>query len=530
LRWATDRVGEDGIVAYVTNNGYLDGIAADGVRKHLAEDFDAIYLVDLNGNVRKNPKLSGTTHNVFGIQVGVSIALLVRHKQKERKRRKAVIRYATVGPDWRKEKKWRWLEEKRHIGGVKWKKLVPDKRHTWLHDEESAEFNGFLTLGTKATKGRDSLDAKSIFRIYSLGIATNRDEWLYDFTPGSLTEKVTRLIENYNSEVGRFRRRKDRSIGVDDFVSADPGFVKWTDRLKAALVEGKELEFVEGINRRTEYRPFTTKHVYFDDLLIHRRYLQPSLFPSSSSENENRAITLTGVAPEKPFMAFAVAAICDLHFCGAGVGSQCFPLYTYDSDGGHRRDNVTDWALEQFQARYPKTKLTKRDIFHYVYAVLHHPAYREKYAANLRRELPRIPFAPDFAAFATAGEELAALHVSYESQKEYPLKRVETPGAKFDLRVERMKLSKDKTALAYNSYLTLEGIPPEVFEYRLGNRSALEWVIDQYRVERDKADPEKIISDPNRCDGEEYILRLVGQVVAVSVETVRLVRSLPRLE
>jgi predicted helicase len=214
---------------------------------------------------------------------------------------------------------------------------------------------------------------------------------------------------------------------------------------------------------------------------------------------------------------------------GFGCSSFAFPLYTYDADGGHRRDNVTDWALEQFKTHYPRAKLTKRDLFHYVYAVLHHPEYREKYAANLRRELPRIPFAPDFAAFATAGEKLAGLHVGYESQKEYKLKRVETPGAKLDLRVERMKLSKDRTVLAYNGYLMLEGIPPEVFEYRLGNRSALEWVIDQYRVERDKADPEKIVSDPNRSADEEYILRLVGQVVTVSVATVKLVKSLPSL-
>jgi len=529
LRWATDRVGEDGIVAYVTNNGYLDGIAADGVRKNLAEDFDAIYLVDLNGNVRKNPKLSGTTHNVFGIQVGVSIALFVRHKQKELKRRQAVIRYATVGTDWRKEQKWQWLEEKRNIGGVRWRKLVPDARNTWLHDDENAEFNSFLTLGSKDTKARASLDAQAVFRSYSLGIATNRDEWLFDFAPNGLTEKVIRLIENYNAEVGRFRRRKDRSLGADGFVSNDPAFVKWTDRLKMALVEGKELEFVEGINRRVEYRPFTAKLVYFDELLVHRRYLQPSFFPNTSAERENRMISVSDLGHRSPFSTLMTRALTDLHFCASSDGFQCFPLYTYDTDGGHRQDNITNWALAQFHSHYPKAKLTKRDIFHYVYAVLHHPEYREKYAANLRRELPRIPFSPDFAAFAKVGAKLAELHVGYESQKEYPLKRVETPGAKLDLRVGRMKLSKDKTALAYNGNLTLEGIPPEVFEYRLGNRSALEWVIDQYRVEREKADPEKILSDPNRPHDEEYILRLVGQVVTVSVETVKLVKSLPSL-
>jgi predicted helicase len=529
LRWATDRIGEDGVVAFVTNNGYLDGIAADGVRKHLAEDFDAIYVVDLNGNVRKNPKLSGTTHNVFGIQVGVSIALFIRHKQKSQKRRQAVIRYATVGADWRKERKWEWLDENRHIGGVRWRKLKPDARHTWLHDDESAEFNHFLTLGTKETKARDSLDAQAIFRTYSLGIATNRDEWLYDFAAKSLSDKVTRLIENYNSEVGRYRRRRDKDVNVDDFVSTDPGFVKWTDRLKGALKEGKELQFVEGIIRRTEYRPFVAKHVYFDDLLVHRRYLQPSFFPHSSLERENRMISVSDLGHRSPFSTLMTRSLTDLHLCASSDGFQCFPLYTYDSDGGHRRDNVTDWALEKFQAQYPNSKLSKRDIFHYVYAILHHPAYREKYAANLRRELPRIPFASDFAGFAAVGRKLAELHAGYDSQKEYKLKRIEKPGVRFDLRVERMKLSKDKTALAYNGYLTLEGIPPEVFEYRLGNRSALEWVIDQHRVERDKADPEKIVSDSNRPDDEEYILRLVGQVIAVSVETVQLVKSLPLL-
>ena len=529
LRWATDRVGDDGIVAYVTNSGYLDGIAADGVRQHLAGDFDAIYLVDLGGNVRKNPKLSGTTHNVFGIQVGVSIALFVRHKQKEPKRRQAVIRYAAVGEDWRKERKWKWLEEKQNIGGVKWRKLAPDERHTWLHDEESAGFAKFMPIGSREAKATDSLDAHAIFATYSRGITSSRDEWVFDFDAGKLAGKAQRLIENYDSEVGRYRRRKDKEVRVDDFISKDPSFVKWTDRLKDALAEGKELVFDKALLRRAIYRPFTAMNVYFDDLLIHRRYLQPRFFPIEKSESENCVISLTDVAGRSPFSVLAANRITDLHLCASTDTFQCFPLNTYDADGGHRRDNVTDWALEQFRERYPKARITKRDIFHYVYAVLHHPEYREKYAANLRRELPRIPFAPDFAAFAKAGAKLAGLHVGYESQKEYRLKRVETPGAKLDLRVERMKLSKDRTALVYNGFLTLEGLPPEVNEYRLGNRSALEWVIDQYRVERDKADPEKIVSDPNRPDDSEYILRLLGQVVTVSVETVKLVHSLPPL-
>jgi predicted helicase len=526
LRWASDRIGEEGIVAYVTNSGYLDGIAADGVRQHLAGDFDTIYLVDLGGNVRKNPKLSGTTHNVFGIQVGVSIALFIRRSQKQLKQRHAVIHYAAVGQDWRKELKWKWLDENKSIDGVKWRTLKPDARHSWLHDEEAAGFSRFLPIGAKETKALDSLDAHAIFRTYSLGIATNRDEWVFDFDSESLSRKVTRLIENYNFEVGRFRRRPDKSVRADDFVSPDPRFVKWTDRLKTTLAEGIELNFSKSLIRKATFRPFAPKYVYFDELLVHRRYLHPYFFPTPRTENQT--LIVPGPGNRQAFGAFTSREITSLDF--AFEKAQCFPLYTYDTDGGHRRDNVTDWALERFQTRYPKAKITKRDIFHYVYAVLHHPEYREKYAANLRRELPRIPFTPDFAAFTDAGKRLAELHTGYESQKGFKLKRVEAKGVPLDLRVERMKLSKDRTALVYNRFLTLEGLPPEVHDYRLGNRSALDWVIDQYRVERAEDNPDEIVSDPNRADNPEYILRLIGQVVTVSVETVRLVRSLPPLE
>jgi predicted helicase len=239
----------------------------------------------------------------------------------------------------------------------------------------------------------------------------------------------------------------------------------------------------------------------------------------------NFGLCISGPGSFREFQTYVVAAPCSLDFLEK---TQCFPLYTYAEDGAHRRDNVTDWALEMFKLRYEGVKLTKRDIFHYVYAILHHPTYREKYAANLRRELPRIPFAPDFAAFAKAGEKLAALHTGFEAQKEFKLKRTEAKGGKPDWRVERMKLSKDKTALIYNGWLTLEGIPAEAHAYRLGNRSALDWVIDQYRVERDAAG--EIASDPNRADDEEYVVRLIGQVITVSVETMKLVTALPPLD
>jgi predicted helicase len=206
-------------------------------------------------------------------------------------------------------------------------------------------------------------------------------------------------------------------------------------------------------------------------------------------------------------------------------GSQCFPYFTYDQDGTNRRENITDWALAEFRSHYVQKSVTKRDIFHYIYALLHHPEYRTRYAANLKRELPRIPLAPDFCTYSRIGAELMKLQLEYEQQPEYALQRTET--GKLDWRVEKMVLSKDKTQIRYNGFFTLSGIPPEVYEYRLGNRSALEWVIDQYRVSTDKRSG--IVNDPNRSDDSEYIVRLIGQVITVSLETVRLVRELAAL-
>jgi predicted helicase len=217
----------------------------------------------------------------------------------------------------------------------------------------------------------------------------------------------------------------------------------------------------------------------------------------------------------------------ELHLCASTDTFQCFPFYIYDENGANRRENITDWALERFRGQYGDASISKWDIFHYVYAVLHHPVYRERYAANLKRELPRVPFAPDFRGFARAGARLAELHVNYEQQPEYPLERVETPGAAVSWRVERMRLSKDRRQIVYNEFLTLAGVPAEAFEYRLGNRSALEWVVDQYQVTTDRRSG--ITNDPNRDDDPQYILRLVGQVITVSLETVSIVRALPEL-
>ncbi len=525
IRWASDRIADEGIVAFVSNNSFLDGVAFDGMRKHLAEDFDAIYILDLGGNVRKNPKLSGTTHNVFGIQVGVSINLLV--KKNSLTDSQVDMFYACVDEFWRKEEKNRYLETKEQYGNVEWTPIRPDRRHTWLTKGLHSEFETFVPLGSKEAKASKKEEVDVIFRMFSNGVKTNRDAWVYNFSPDALTKNMKRMITNYNGQVFKWTQREIQNTSVDDFVDYDNESISWSRDLKAKLKRGRLTEFSALRLRTSLYRPFSKSNLYFDRVMNDVVSVFPSIFPTPETEFENHAICLTDRGSEKPFMALMVRQITDLHFVGAGCGSQCFPFYTYDEDGGNRRENITDWALAQFRVHYDDDTISKWDIFHYVYGLLHHPGYRERYQANLKRELPRTPFAPDFRAFAAAGARLARLHVGYEEQPEYPLTQVETPDMPLDWRVEKMRLSKDKTQLRYNSFLTLDGIPSEAFAYRLGNRSALEWVIDQYRVKTDKRSG--IVNDPNRGDDPQYIVRLIGKVITVSLETVEIVESLPEL-
>jgi predicted helicase len=495
FRWATDRLeGRDGIVCFVSNNSFVDQIAFDGMRKNLMQDFTQIDHIDLHGNVRKNPKLSGTTHNVFGIQVGVGITVAVRCKGEKR------LRYHRVPEFWRKEEKLAWLDQ----AGAEWKPLAPDSQQTWLIPGHAGDYAQLTSIS-------------GIIAEHSRGVATCRDAVVYSFEAGPLIARVKQFIDDYNGEVDRYGR-SGKGCNVDDFVRYE--HIKWSRDLKADLARQRYAEFAPDKIRRAVYRPFTKKHLFFDRVLNEEVYRNPSFFPLRESSNQ---VIWLKVGSEWPMFALAADCLVDLLPQG---GSQCFPFYTYSPDGSNRRENITDAALETFRQHYANSAISKWDIFHYIYAVLHHPAYREKFADNLKRELPRIPFAPDFAAFAAAGRELARLHVDYEKLDPWPLEWIENPAVPQSYRVEdKMRLNKDKTALAVNPSLTLAGIPPDTFEYRLGNRSALEWVVDQYRVTED--DRSGIKSDPNREDDPQYIVRLVGQVVRVSLETVRLVRALP---
>ena len=523
--WASERIGKEGVVAFVTNNGFLDGIAFDGMRKHLAQDFTKIYHINLKGNARtsgeQRRKEGG---NVFDdqIRVGVGISLFIKKAEAMPDTETEVWIYS-VDDYLKAREKQQLLTDFGDYTNVPMKKMNIDTKHTWLTEGLHAEFDTFLPMGTKEAKAQKSVAANVIFKTYSAGVKTNRDAWIYNFKRDFLSENVQQTIEYYRLQAMRWEHREDRQADVIDFVESDLTQIKWDRELRQHLQRGRSAEYAEDKIRIALYRPYTKSNLFFDRVLNNCVYLFPSIFPTS--ESENQAICVSPPGTKLSFHALMVDVIPDLHITG---DSQCFPFYTYNEDGTNRQENITDWALAEFRNHYGDDTLTKWDIFHYNYGLLHHPTYREKYEMNLKRDLPHIPFAEDFWGFATAGEALADIHVNYESVPKYDeLKYIETPGMRVDWRVEKMKLSKDKTQLQYNDFLTLDGIPAAVHDYRLGTRSALEWVVDQYRVKTDKRSG--IVNDPNRETEPRYIVDLIGRVIYVSLRTVEIVGNLPEL-
>ena len=524
IRWASDRIGEEGVVAFVTNNSFLDAVAFDGMRKHLEQDFTKIYHINLKGNARttgeRRRKEGG---NIFDdqIRVGVGISFFIR--KAEAKSEETEVWIYSVDDYLKVRDKQEVLTQFGDYTNVPMKQTTIDARHTWLTEGLHAEFETFIPMGTQEAKEMRGEAADVIFKTYSNGVKTNRDAWAYNFSRSILTENMNRMIGTYNVEVDRWKRRGNREVNVDDFVVSDEAKIKWSGDLKLKLKSGTAADFSQEKVRTSLYRPFAKSNLYFDRVMNNSVYIFPSIFPVPEIERENRVIWLK-VGQKWPVFALMVNKIPDVLPQG---GSQCFPFYTYDANGSNRRENITDWALEQYRAHYRDEAITKWDIFHYTYALLHHPAYRERYQANLKRDLPRLPYAPDFWGFAKAGGRLGEIHIRYEDADEYRIKKIETPGKPLDWRVEKMKLSKDKTQLVYNDFLTLDGIPAKAFDYKLGNRSALEWVIDQYRVKTDKRSG--IVNDPNREDDPQYIVKLIGKAITVSLETVDIVEGLPDL-
>ncbi|AOV17821.1 damage-inducible protein [Acidihalobacter aeolianus] len=560
MRWASDRIGKEGVVAFVTNGSFIDGNTADGLRKRLTQEFSHLYVFNLRGNQRTAGELSRKEGGkVFGSGSRNTVAIILMVKNPAHTG-PCELFYRDIGDYLDREEKLSRIADFGSVDKVPWTRITPNEAGDWIN-QRNPEFEGFVALGDKSDK-----DAATIFETYSRGISTSRDDWAYNFSRVALESNMRRMIDNYNTEVDRYAAAcagATEKPDVDTIVDSDPKRIKWSRGLKSDAERGRKYDLEQNSVVMSIYRPFTKAWSYFNRRLNDMVYQMPRLFPTP--RHQNLAISVSGVGVTKDYSCLIVDCVPDLNLIQAG---QFFPLYVYektdkdrpsgdsdlfqqqddavpDSDGYVRRDGITDEALEAYRKHYGDDSITKEDLFYHVYGLLHSPEYRQQYAADLKRMLPRIPKPASietFRAFASAGRKLADLHLNYETIEPWPLEErykqkqhglLDAPEQP-NYRVAKMRFpsKKDKSKIIYNSELTLEGIPPEAFEYVVNGKSAIEWVMERYQVTTAK--DSSIKNDPNLwCDEHNdprYIVDLVKRVVRVSVETQRLVKRLPKLD
>jgi predicted helicase len=514
FRWASDRVDENGIVAFVSNSSFVHKPSLDGLRKTLRSEYSDIWIIDLKGDARTaGERRRREGGNIFGnqIRVGITISFLIR----KRNSAGCCVHYQEVRDYARADEKAAFVAKP--IWEREFEELRPDDDGNWV-GVASADFKSFLPLADRGTKSvKVASQERAIFRLYSLGISTNRDEWLYDRDRRCLTGKMKFFIDCYDTVPQT----------AEDFINK----IKWSRNLKRRLHRNRREAFSDSLIVRASYRPFTVRRLYQSELFIDESGLAAEMFPAGES---NTAVCFSDVGSRTDFCVLATDGLADLHFGAAVDAYQQVPRYRFN--GSERIDNVTDWALEQFQAHYGagnsnKQPITKDAIFHYVYGVLHDPAYREKYALNLKRKLPRIPFYADFWRWADSGQRLMTLHIGYETIEPWPLTRVDVPDEKSRRAGLPPKplLRADKIAgnIMLDTETQLSGIPKTAWDYRLGNRSALEWILDQHR-ERKPKDPtiRERFNTYRFADYKENVIELLTRVTRVSVETMKIVAAM----
>ncbi len=546
IRWATDRIGNHGVIAYVTNGGWIDGNTADGLRLSLADDFSSLYIYNLRGNQRTAGEQSRREGGkIFGGGSRSTVAMLIAVKNPAGSR-PCQIHYRDIGDYLTRDQKLAIIDHD-HLATVVWATITPDQAGDWINQRNDS-FARYPIIGDKKNT------QKSVFATYSRGLETTRDAWVYNFSLDRLESSVAHTVSFFNSEAQRYEQ-DGNGMRPEDFVSTDSTKISWSSSLTPKVARGMRLTEDQAGYRQSIYRPFTCQHVYFNSDLNHRRGELASMFPTV--QHTNIGFYIVGAGSAVPFGVVMLDSLPNLHVTGAGSGGQFFSRWTYDKvespDGqyqlgtnidvdewGYRRiDNITNAILSDYCTVFDE-EVTKDDIFYYTYGLLHSPQYRETFAADLRRMLPRIPKATtrqDFDAFCDSGRRLAELHVGYETVEPYPLREIITSTRSHEdrelWRVTKIKWrsKSDHSAIVYNSYLTLEGIPDEAHRYVLGSRTALEWLIDRYRVTTDPASG--IVNDPNDWRDEHnnprYIVDLIKRITTVSVETVNIVDALPEL-
>jgi predicted helicase len=504
FRWASNRLSENGILAFVTNSSFLEARTFDGFRKIVSEEFNAIYVLDLGGNIRK-----GAKYNVFGIKVGVAISFLIKDANSLSKN--CQIFYASV-PEYNTVTEKLLFLQTSKFHHIDFKRIMPDKNHNWLNIADN-DFDELLPLANKETKlAKSQKEERAVFKLFSNGVVTNRDEWVYDFSKQNLKAKIKFFIEKYNS---CFDNNFDLSI-------------KWSRDLKKELNSGKKVIFNDKKIVKNFYRSFIKKFHYseriLNDVLTKNHY---DMFGNNLT-TKNWLINVYCVNSSHLLSTLATDKIIDLCLLKMGNGGTfSFSLYCYDSNG-NRTENISNWGLNQFQTHYKNNTITKENIFHYTYAVLHHPAYREKYALNLKREFPRLPFYDDFFQWVDWGKELMDLHLNYETVPKFPLEQLDKKLAANAQNKPKLKADKEAGKIQLDAMTTLQGIPTQAWAYQLGNRSGLEWILDQYKEKkpRDKTIAEKF-NTYRFADYKESVIDLLQRVCTVSVETMGIIGKMP---
>ncbi len=509
-RWASDRLDKNGIIAFITNRSFIDKYTYDGFRKTIQNEFNAAYIIDTKSDVRANPKISGTKYNVFGIQTGVAVMFLVRS---ESQNGRCLIQYFSLRDEQPREEKLRWFASSK-FEEIAFEHLEPDKTGDWITTANN-DFHKLLPLVSV------SRSSQSIFAFYSIGVSTNRDEWVFDFDETNLSKKMKFFIDTYNKEMERIRQiERTRRIKVDDLGDLLQYDIKWSSALKDKLLRHLQAKFDKSWIIDLNYRPYTKRKYYSDKTLSDRLTANHYKIFGKNLTSNNKVICFTGVSSTKPFGTLASNKLWSLDYIEKTQG---VPLFTYN--GKKREDNVTDWAQSQFWNRYHDKSISKQAIFNYVYAILHDSVYRTKYEGNLKRELPRIPFYENFWKWSECGEQLMNLHTDYEAQDFIRLKRVEHKNSTNN--VAKLKADKRLGIVILDDSTSLEGVPKVAWEYKIGNRSAIEWILDQYK---EKIPKESIVKEKFYTyqfqDFKEQVLDLILKTTRVSVETMRIIESM----
>lgn len=559
FRWASDRLDkkEGGIIGFVTNGNWLDGNAQNGMRKCLAREFSAIYVFNLRGNCRTSGEIRRKEGDgIFGLGSRTPIAITILVKKPKASDETARICYHDIGDYLSREEKLRIIRNMGDISNplMQWASITPDQHGDWFN-MRSEQFKLFTPLGDKD----DKKNKKTFFvPYYSNGVKTNRDVWVTNFSRATIISNLTQMISFFNEESERYYNycsNNENSIPVEDFINTDETKISWSRAFRNDISKHRKYSFYSKALTVMQYRPFCKMNTYFHREVVNDVALIPKLFPTPN--HRNLVICVSGIGVTKDFSCIITDILPDLELIGK---SQCFPLYWYDDstadiadlfsapqsemDRYVRRDGVTDWILSTARKQYG-SRVTKEDIFYYVYGILHAPDYRTTFAADLKKSLPRLPLVEspdDFWAFSRAGRSLAELHLGYEHVEPHAgchtVNSTTSDDDAINYRVDKMRFGKldsktaDKCIIHYNAGITIENIPLEAYDYVVNGKSAIEWVMERYAVKKDPAS--QIENNPNdwcrEHDDPKYIYNLLLRVITVSLETMKIVRSLPKLK